>query len=424
MVRKQMNPEQEATNLHLRANEAQQRAWRARIRKGVANCPSLLPKIIKLMDTHGYTDERISTPEEQEKSHQAVAVEQRTAKRRAGAVHSGSAEVQKPDDAAGPVPTKYWHLTRLSRNLLRDEVLPGAEPNNLTSANLRACMDKLGVAAAHQEYLHIWEFVTGKKCLDLNGPYRWFSEIRKLAYQRGVVRGRRGLLLALPPNWPKDGLCEIVGMSECGKMVVAKQKFTEEEVSIQVEKLPSHQTVEQLWIDMNWSEEDMAIKSTQTSANEEDMKPYALANDFKNHIVKKQADIPGSRVKRAKVEPKEGLPVFTPKKAKIDLPADDAGASPSKLEPGLAEPAGTAQVMKALSSVFDIRSDDEMDEGEGDPYATEEAAGAPSELDEPGLGDARAVENQSPVEITGFGVADAVYDDTHEEVQEEASTEK
>ena len=45
-------------------------------------------------------------------------------------------------------------------------------------------------------------------------------------------------------------------------------KLTEEEASIEVEKLPVHQAVEQLWIDMNGSEEDMAIKSNQTSTPE------------------------------------------------------------------------------------------------------------------------------------------------------------
>jgi len=183
-------------------------------------------------------------------------------------------------------------LAALSRNLLRDQVLHGVEPNNLTRANLSASIDKLGVSASKREYLRLWEFCTGLSPeFPLSGGMRWFSEVRDYGFQRSALRGRRALLMQLPPQWDKQGLFEIVGFNAEDSSVSVRQRFTMETAQIQVQMLPPFNEPSQLSVDHNWSETDAQVVSSKMVEGE-GRRVFKLANLFCNHIV--SSAVPGS----------------------------------------------------------------------------------------------------------------------------------
>ena len=288
-------PEEEARNLSVRATETQVRAWRAKVRLAMSNCPSSLSCLIQALAANGYTDERISKPEDVEKSRQMLAVQERQKRKR-----ETSAEVTPEKDkevggpaATDPIPTKYWHIHDLSRNMVRDMVMPGLDGTNLTAANCRSTMDKLGVAASKKEYCKIWEFVTGKDThFQLTGRYRWFSNVRGYGWNRAVGRGRRGLLLRLPPNWPKDGVYAVLCYREADDKVGMLQRFTKEEAWIPRADLPSFETIEQLFVDKNWSETEATVKSMhikQQDLDADDALGHCVGNYFKHHLVEYDA---------------------------------------------------------------------------------------------------------------------------------------
>jgi hypothetical protein len=192
----------------------------------------------------GYTEQKCASPEVQEKSLQKLAVEARLAKRRSSDCLDVPVEAE-PVDGEDLVPSKYYTIGALSRNLLRDKALPGVEPNNCSAANLRKSIDPLGCAASKREYLRLWQFTTGRDTeFGLTGAMRWLSEVRTLGFQRSLLRGRRALTIGLPTDWPREGIFKICSLNEEGTEVQVMQRFTLQTVWVPREKLPRFEVVD------------------------------------------------------------------------------------------------------------------------------------------------------------------------------------
>lgn len=273
------------------------KAARSRLTLCIRNCPSAIPHLIQCMESLGYTNERIAKPEDVKQSFQTMAVSERREKRKA---ESQLLPAKSEDDQADPVPTKYWKISNLSRNCLRDAVLYAIEPATLSAANLLATLDRLGLQASRQEMLRLWCFATGlAEDMALTGNLRWFSEVRSLATERAATRGRRCLALTLPVDWEADGLVTIEGLDDNNpEVMVFCHRFTHEKLRIMRSSLPPHRTPEQLYIASNWSEQRVAV-ATRLEGHPNSL--YLLHNEFSSHLVA-ETDIKVTPLKKMKFQ--------------------------------------------------------------------------------------------------------------------------
>jgi hypothetical protein len=282
MPKRKCSAEEEIDNLEVRALEKQNKYMKAQVLLAIKNTPSVLPHLVRCMQGLGYDRKRISVPETMSESFQMQAVKARVEKKK-----SSEFLVKEESEAAGAlpidmVPSKYWKVSDLSRNLLRDAVLPGCEPRNLSSANLRSTCDALGVGASKAEYCRLWSFCTGHDdSFALSGVYRDFRQLRDDAFARAQQRGRRALLLDLPCNWPRDGIFRLTSTVEKEQSIVVEQRFNHVTVTVLNSKLPFYDLLADLVIDSNWSEKVACIKSTNQKADPNSS--YFLSNDFPDH---------------------------------------------------------------------------------------------------------------------------------------------
>ena len=271
-------------NLAIRSGEAERRLQKKRVMLAVKNCPSVLYHFSRTMAAHGYTDEYIATPEDVACSFQTQAISSRADKKRADENEGNNQLLAQGVQQEDIVPNNDWSLDALSRNNFRDRILPGIEPNNFKAAALRATVDKLGLAQAKEEYIRMACFVTGWPTnWGLTGNYRNFENIRKEGWSRSLSRGRRGLAIGLPTNWPDEGLIVLFLDESVPDHVMAKQRFTLITISVPFSALPIFdpaQFEKQLWVDANWSEHEATIHSRHPDAKPED--GYSLKNVFAN----------------------------------------------------------------------------------------------------------------------------------------------
>ncbi len=116
-------------NLDTCIAELRNRAMRLR-RVTEAIETSLLPALVSYRDSLGYTPERCATREDTKASLQTKAVRQRPEAMKVKEQPEESMVDGSPAGKDATIPDGDLNVQELSRNILRDRVLPGIEPDN------------------------------------------------------------------------------------------------------------------------------------------------------------------------------------------------------------------------------------------------------------------------------------------------------
>lgn len=103
--------------------------------------------------------------------------------------------------------------------------------------------------------------------------------------RRGEQRGRRALLLALPPDW-SEGLYSIDGLTADDEKVIVKHNALGIAKALPIASLPPFNHIGELRVECNWSEVNASLRSTKDRG----AKHYALSRDFTEQEVKEEYD--------------------------------------------------------------------------------------------------------------------------------------
>lgn len=282
MPKRRCSPAEEAANLERRATETNIRLGKKRVTLAMNSCPSCIPHLVSKLESLGYTTERLSQREPVAQSFQALAASRRKVRQEEPATAPKADDDDEHDNKDfAAVPTKYWRLDALSKNLLRDRLVCAIEPVILSPANLRVHLDKEGTTTAREHLLEILEATTGvPRTMPITGDMRDWLKLTQELVSRAQVRGRRALRITFPLNWDTF-LFTIVGADESGHCVLVEQNFNGFRVQIPTHKLPDFKNVADLAINRNYSERSAAIYNKKTG----DEREYLLVNDFTNHEV-------------------------------------------------------------------------------------------------------------------------------------------
>lgn len=226
MPKRRCSPAEEAANLERRATETNIRLGKKRVTLAMNSCPSCIPHLVSKLESLGYTTERLSQREPVAQSFQALAASRRKVKQEEPATAPKADDDDEHDNKDfAAVPTKYWRLDALSKNLLRDRLVCAIEPVILSPANLRVHLDKEGTTTAREHLLEILEATTGvPRTMPITGDMRDWLKLTQELVSRAQVRGRRALRITFPLNWDTF-LFTIVGADESGHCVLVEQNF-------------------------------------------------------------------------------------------------------------------------------------------------------------------------------------------------------
>lgn len=247
MPKRKCTAQEEVQNLNLRAAESRNKIGRRRVELTMQNCPSAIPRIVELLTSLGYTDERIAVKEQMPESFQQQARKQKSKRE---PVDATTAPKEDPDEApspsptgssslADPIPGTYWRVDALSRTLLRDKLVSTLDPQAWSKANLRTALEKLGTERNKTELLRLFEFSTGfPPELALTGEMRDFGKLRDICVSRAQARGRHALSVTLPAECVGQGLYRLEGFDEQQLSLLVVHRFTDAKVQITTSKLP------------------------------------------------------------------------------------------------------------------------------------------------------------------------------------------
>lgn len=260
------------------------------------NQPRCIDALYEKLVSLGYSDALIQVKEEQMvKSLQAQALDAQKERRKtamsASAVEPDDDDDQASEDSAPPekdlTPDKISVVADMTVNALRDKVLCVVELGHFSARNLRAMKETTG--PQKQTLLKLYEFVTGEQpdTLQLRGRHRCYHKFGKFNKHRNESRGRRGISLTLPPNWPEDGTYQILGLSkDTPGTLLVQHRFVQSIASISAKVLPAFADLEELMVDCNWSEKSACIvnKRCPTNGRKTMLSPY-----FVKDLVKEEA---------------------------------------------------------------------------------------------------------------------------------------
>lgn len=243
-------------------------------------CPSCIPHLVSKLDSFGYDDARLSQKEAVAQSFQTQVLKLRRKSKDKAKEEDGDG-----DDSKDAVPSKYWRIDSLSKQLLRDGVAPAIDPQVLSVANLKV-LDKLGTDKAKIILLDIIEGCSGlPRDLPITGQLRQWRHLLEEVAECSRLGGRRALCLTLPPDLTSF-LYKLSGCDEARKVVNAEHNFTHEKVDVPYDKVPSFKTFQDLHVIDNHSEQKAAIASKFSEQGSPAGRPYMLTNEFPNQNVK------------------------------------------------------------------------------------------------------------------------------------------
>ena len=291
MGRVKCTDEEQINNLNRRASEAKLAARRKKLETVMKVRPSVIDGLWEKLQSMGYEDSWLTTVEAGPKSFQALAVENRRAKRSVDKVkREEEVKGEQPDsddggpDGSGgvalpvePIPERARVLGDLTLAALRERVIGGLGYTNLSSANLRSLRDP--DAMSKQGILRIIEFCAGKDSeYELKGKLRCYNRLTANFRELAEERGHRGLLLPLPPNWPDDGLATVVGVCPNDpSFIEICHRHTNEVIRVNIKDAPPHTDIKELYVNFNWSEQRLCLASSAPSASKV---TYNLVNLF------------------------------------------------------------------------------------------------------------------------------------------------
>eukprot|EP00971_Amphidinium_carterae_P061829 1224637-Amphidinium_carterae.1 len=165
-----------------------------------------------------------------------------------------------PDDEVDPKDLihsgRYRTLGDLTIKVFRDQLLGPCDPSVLTKHNLRALEKNEG----KDLMLQLLEFCTGlPPTFALQSPYNRYSSVLKLVVERARMRPMRCSGMVIPPLWPRDGLWSIIALTDDG--LELQHRFLHQKFVIAKQDLPPHDSLKDLYLHENFSEERSAIAS-------------------------------------------------------------------------------------------------------------------------------------------------------------------
>jgi len=304
---------------------------------------------------------------------------------------SDDEDVKLPED---PVPSKALLLGDLSAAMLRDKVLAQIEPRILSSANIRAM--KAPADKNQAAMLKLVEFVVGHRgTFHLNGKYRCFNYMAMKFKVRAHRSGDRSYSLALPPQWPSDGIHEIdsVTPGEGGDEteVEVSHRFSKDVVTIKGDKVPPFKHPDDLFIDDNRSDVLSALAS---KCDPSGSKKVYLAGLFKDQqVISVGAEASDDR---------GGLPGRRPVKREASSPPGPQLASRPRVD--VKEEAKT-----------EVKEEEKVD-----PNAVQEAAGVATAKEENGENQNQVRPEVAPDSLEGASLEAAKVEGAKREKDETA----
>ena len=153
------------------------------------------------------------------------------------------------------LPKRARVLADLSPHMLRDNLLSVLQPAFLSKSNLKELRGK--EAGSQIGLLRFVEFLTG--CdgdFDLPASWRTLGTVALELMQRQKRRPGRLPLLRLDPDWPTEGLYQILEVAP--RQVLVQQRATMQTVAVEVDfAIPDDK---EPWLDANWSESKVAVR--------------------------------------------------------------------------------------------------------------------------------------------------------------------
>ena len=169
----------------------------------------------------------------------------------------------------------------MTPTFLSTNVLPHIEGTSFSTPNTRQLIKRGHALVALEQFLQMLEAGAGvTRTFVCSGLHRCLEEFQNFIHTETARRGRRLRDAALPVDWSRFGVYEL--HTDDGAVSV-RRRCIDGLVVVPARDLPTHSTVDELFLDCNWSDKDAVIKSKSDSDTS-----FSVGLLFKTHIV--QAD--------------------------------------------------------------------------------------------------------------------------------------
>jgi hypothetical protein len=234
------------------------------------NQPSCIDPLYEKLRSMGFTDDKIANKDTSMPQSKLVASREFKKRRLATAKKEDEDKLKESlaDETPGvsiptdPVAASIATFGDIPVSKLRDKVV-SAVGTHLSASNLRSLKGEEG---SKEGLLNLLEFATGKsRDFKLRGSLRCYNRLGLWVKEQAVLKGKRSLYVTLPPNWEDEGLLSKVGPGQAEGSLVLKHNYSGREVTIQKHELPVHASFDELFVDFNWSEERVSLRSKSTA---------------------------------------------------------------------------------------------------------------------------------------------------------------